>query len=470
MRRKKFVDRKYELDMLEKLWRRKEFSLVVVYGRRRVGKTFLLTRFANGKRHIYYVAVEAPYSFLCDDFSKSVKDFLNLPISGDIVDMIETISKLIKEKVLIVIDEFQFIVEADKSFLSRLQRTIDSILSNKNMMLVICGSAVSFFERELLGYRSPIFGRRTASINLKPLPFECISEFFPKYNIEELITVYGIVGGTPAYLEKLDANASALENIYNIITPGAYLYDEALNLLRQEVREPRTYFSILSNITEGKTTLSEIANSAGIDPRSIIKYISLLEELDIIERIRPIGFKKPVRLKIKDNYFRFWFTYNYRLRSLLESRRINEAYEYIKHSLDKYLSKVYENLILELVPTLYSHGIITTKPIDIGKWWHKDIEIDCIVREPGISTTFIEVKWSNTSFSEARRILKELEQKSTKTGLTSPKNYYLLVVRNIQDSETPTAIDEHHKVIDLTVIESIILRKNHHESYYNKNP
>ena len=165
--------------MLEKLWRRKEFSLVVVYGRRRVGKTFLLTKFANGKRHIYYVAVEAPYSFLCDDFSKSVKDFLNLPISGDIVDMIETISKLIREKVLIVIDEFQFIVEADKSFLSRLQRTIDSILSNKNMMLVICGSAVSFFERELLGYRSPIFGRRTASINLKPLPFECISEFFP---------------------------------------------------------------------------------------------------------------------------------------------------------------------------------------------------------------------------------------------------------------------------------------------------
>ncbi|MHA1616255.1 MAG: AAA family ATPase [Candidatus Njordarchaeales archaeon] len=166
-------------------------------------------------------------------------------------------------------------------------------------MLILCGSAVSFFEKKLLGYKSPLFGRREASLKMKPMNFLEIRGFFPRYTFTELLTIYGVVGGIPAYLEKLSAEKSVDENIKTVITPGTYLYDEALNILRQEVREPRTYFTILSMIAEGRTSPSELASAARIDVRSITKYIELLEELDILRRIRPLGFRKPVKVMFK---------------------------------------------------------------------------------------------------------------------------------------------------------------------------
>jgi len=272
--------------------------------------------------------------------------------------------------------------------------------------------------------------------------------------LEDLITVYGIVGGTPAYLEKLDPAKNVKENIYMMITPGSYLYDEALNILRQEVREPRTYFSILASIAEGKNLPSEIASAAHVDPRTISKYINLLEELDILERRKSLGYSKPVKLYFKDNYFRFWFTYIYKLRSLLESGFVEEAYTHILGSLNRYLSKIFEDLIIELVPSLYGTGTIKSKPIQVGRWWHKDLEIDTIVRDPGKSTTFIEVKWQELNVSEAKKILKKLETKTAKTELTSPTNYYILAAKKIIDMKTPVEIDEHRKIIDLTTIAS----------------
>lgn len=199
---------------------------------------------------------------------------LGVPVSGDIVKVLRAIPRITDEQLLVVLDEFQYIADADPSFTSRLQRLIDTELSKCNMMLILCGSAVSFFQRKLLGYRSPIFGRRRSSIKLKPLSFTQIGGFFPDYDAEDLVKVYSIAGGTPAYLEKLDPTLPPEENIRKIITPGTYLYDEALNILRQEVREPRTYLSILSAVAEGRDKPNEAASAAGVDPRTIGKYIS----------------------------------------------------------------------------------------------------------------------------------------------------------------------------------------------------
>lgn len=460
MRRKVFVDREGELKLLEELWEKKDFSLVIVYGRRRVGKTRLLTEFARGKKHVYYVAVESPFEILCREFSESVKTFLKLPFSGDIIDVISSIADVIKEKVLIVIDEFQYVVSADPAFTSRLQRVIDLKLKDKKLMLVLCGSAVSFFERKLLGYKSPIFGRREAALKLKPLKFTQIKGFFPRYSVEDLIIVYGVVGGTPAYLEKLDPAKNVKENVRTVITPGSYLYDEALNILRQEVREPRTYFTILATIAEGKDSPGEIASKAHVDPRTISKYVNLLEELDILERRKPLGYSKPVKLRFKDNYFRFWFTYIYKLRSLLESGFIEEAYTHISDSLNQYLAKIFEDLVMELVPSLYRVGLVKSKPVQMGSWWHKNLEIDTVVRDPGKSTTFIEVKWREINVLEVKKILGKLEAKAAKTGLTSPNNYYILVARKIVDVETPLKIDEYRVALDLKTINSILETDN----------
>lgn len=452
MRRNLFVNRETELQHLEQLWKSSEFSLVFVYGRRRIGKTRLLTEFSREKTSIYHVAAQVPYETLCKEFSESVKHSLDLPFSGDIVEVIASITKTVSKKVLIVVDEFQYVVEADASLPSRLQRLIDLELSQKNLMLILCGSAVSFFEEKLLGYKSPLFGRRTSTLKLKPLNFLQIEGFFPNYSIEELLSVYAVVGGTPAYLEKLSSSKSFKENLRSVVTPESYLYDEATNILRQEVREPRTYFSILSSVAEGKTSQSEVASVAQVDPRSIVKYVDLLEELEILVRIRPLGYRKPVKLQFKDNYFRFWFTYPYKLRTLLETGYVEEALSHIFETFNNYLSRVFEDAVAEIAPLLHRQGVIETKPIQVGKWWHRDTEIDLIVRDPGKSTTFVEMKWGRVKQREAEKILSEVEEKAAKTGLVSPENHYILVAKEITDEITPIEPEKYRKIIDLKTL------------------
>ena len=292
MRRKVFVDREREVGLLEELWGKPGFALVFVYGRRRVGKTRMLSELFKGKRGVYYVAVEAPYEAVCREFSECVKRSLNMPFSGDVVEVIDALSRACGERVLVVVDEFQYVVEADGGVVSRLQRLIDSSLSERDLVLVLCGSAVSFFEERLLGYRSPLFGRRTASIKLKPLGFLQVRGFFPRYGLEDLLRVYAVAGGTPAYLERLSDEVCFEDNLREAVTPGSYLYDEALNLLRQEVREPRTYLSILSSVAEGRTSQGEVASAAHVDPRALVKYVDLLEELEILVRVRPLGYRR----------------------------------------------------------------------------------------------------------------------------------------------------------------------------------
>jgi len=454
MLRKQFIDRYGELELLDGLWNRPGFSLFILYGRRRIGKTRLLVEFAKGKKCVYYTAMEGSYDRICREFSETVKRATGVPLAGDVIEILEWLARNTKEKLLVIIDEFQYIVEADPSIVSRLQRSIDSVLSQSNLMLVLCGSAVSFFKRKFLGYRSPLFGRRTSSLKLAPLSFKYVRKYFSNYTIEDAIAAYSIVGGTPAYIIKLDPAKSLEENILSIITPGSYLYDEAVNFLRQEVREPKTYFNILAALSEKSEKMSALASAAKVDPRTLPKYIELLEELDVIEKIRKLG-GRAVKIGFKDNYFRFWFTYIYRLRSLLEAYLLDEALDYILSTLDQYLSKVFEKLCSELLPELYKHNIVPVRPVEKGSWWGKQAEIDIIVREPGKATAFIEVKWRRLSLREAEEILDQLEEKSSKTGLSSPQNYYILICKEVEE-KTPVKIDTYKSIIDLNIIEKTV--------------
>ena len=458
MLRKKFINRDAELNYLEEEWKKNNFSLVIIYGRRRVGKTRLLKEFAKGKKSLYYLAIESTIDNINAEFSQIVKQTMGVPVSGEIPELIDFIAKTSREKVLIILDEFQYIVKADKSFTSKLQRLVDLNLKEKNIMLILCGSSVSFFKERLLGYKSPLFGRRTSSIRLHPLGFKDIKEFFPSYDIEDLAKLYGAVGGTPAYLEKLSENKNFWENIIDIITPGSYLYDEALNFLRQEVREPRTYLSILKSISEGRSTNNEIANASNIDPRTITKYLDVLEELEIIRRVKPLGKRGKSLIDFSDNYFRFWFTFIYKLRSLLEMGQISEAIEHIKENYNQYMGRVFEKIIEELVPLLYGENVVKSRPIEFGRWWHKGEEIDLIVRNPGKSTDFIEIKWKTMTTSEAQRELRKLIDKSSKTGLQSKTNNYILIVKRLSDGNPITNYDE-GTILDLRALEKIIWKK-----------
>ncbi len=424
---RKFVDRGVELSVLEREWMKKGLSLVIVYGRRRVGKTRLLKEFVASRPHLYYVAIESSAEIQAGEISKAVRDQLGIPIA-ELSDLITFLPEALGRRIAIVLDEFQYLVEADPSLPSKLQRAIDSN-PESNAMLILAGSSISFFERELLGYRSPLFGRRSASVRLKPLKFFQIREFLPSYSVTDLVRAYGVVGGTPAYLEKLDPSVGLWENVLKVLTPGSYLYDEALNLLRQEVREPRVYFSILASLAGGRDRPSQVASEAGIDPRNLDNYLRLLEELDIVRKVRPLGYRRPVKLEVMDNYFSFHFRYVYRMRHLLEMGLVREALGKVREDFPSYMGRVFERAVEELVPLMYEAKLLPTRPFQVGSWWRKGEEVDLVVRDPGVSTTFIEVKWSEVGEMEAKRIVRELRRKAALSGLISGEDHYMIVCR-----------------------------------------
>ncbi len=443
------VNRDEELNILEEEYRREGFRLIVLYGRRRMGKTFLLRFFTRNKKKLYYLAAELPYNALSEEFSRAVKEQLGLPISGDVVEVLSAVASLVKERIVVVLDEFQYMVEADPSLLSRLQRLIDEKLSATNMVIILCGSAVSFFERELLAYRAPLFGRRTSEIRLKPMRIWEAWGFNPSLSLTDVVIVYSIVGGTPAYLASLRevTPAGAVEEI---LKPGTKLHDEAVELLRQEVREPRTYMAILRAVAEGRDEPSQAAQASRVDPRSISKYVELLEELDILERVRPLGFKKPVKLRFKDNYFRFWFTYVHPARSLIEAGAWKDVRNAVLSTLNSYVSRAFEETILpQIAAKLVEQEIIRFKPLEAGPWWHRGIEIDYVMRSPGKASAFIEAKWAELDSEEAERELKRLEEKARVTGLSSPVNIFVLIAKKLEEP----IIEEHYVAVDMDYIQ-----------------
>ncbi len=456
----RFIDREVEIKILENEWKQPGFRLVIVYGRRRIGKTRLLTHWIRKHRGVYYTAAQLSYQLLSKEFSETVGRMLGFYIDPD--DIIKGIEDLASngERMAVVIDEFQYIVNAEPSIPSRLQRSIDNFLGQTNLFLVLSGSSVSFFEKELLGYKAPLHGRRTRQIHLKPMRIVEAWGFWPEMNPADATRAYSIVGGTPAYL-SLTRNARTLEDLLHMVfKPGSVLLDEVENFLRQEMREPKSYASILKAVATGRTRISEISNITGIDPRIVSKYISTLVGLDIVETVYPLGKRRGGRIRVKDPYFLYYYRYITTLRNLVETGYGEEAINEALKTLDTHTSTVFEQIMQTLVPDLHAIGIIKTKPIQVGPWWHRQHEIDLIVRDPGEATTFIETKWSDITRKEAKRILSLLEDKASRTGLQSPLNQYILIARTLKNTDEPIVdIDEKRTVIDYTKILPILKKR-----------
>lgn len=268
-----FVDRKVELATLEDEWMQPGFRLVAVYGRRRIGKTRLLTQWIKQHRGVYYTATQLSYQLLSREFSETVGRMLGIYVDpNDIIRGLEDLASR-RDRVAVILDEFQYIAEADPGVMSRLQRSIDKTLGETNLFLVLSGSSVSFFEKELLGYKAPLHGRRTRQIHLRPMRILEAIGFWPGMNIIDATRAYSVVGGTPAYLSLTRHAKTIGEVVSRVYTPGSILLEEAENYLRQEMREPKSYASILKAVATGRTMISEIAAATGIDPRIVSKYV-----------------------------------------------------------------------------------------------------------------------------------------------------------------------------------------------------
>ncbi|MFA4701120.1 ATP-binding protein [Pyrococcus kukulkanii] len=446
----KFVDRERELKFLEERYRSGRAELIIIYGRRRIGKTALLLHFAKDKPHVYFLATEKPYRENLKDFQKLLAEFLGDELFGkvqfrDIDELLMAFSERVSDRVILIIDEFPLLIKHYRPALSLLQKAWDLKLSKTKIMLILCGSSVSAMETDVLGYKSPLYGRRTGQWLLTEILFPYIREFFPRYSGEDLVKVWGVVGGVPEYLLKFNPNEDFDSNVVNnVLSKGAFLYEEAEILLREELREPANYFAILEAIASGRSRFGEIVNATGLDKSLVSKYLSVLQRLGIVKREVPVTSTAKEASKrglyvIKDNYFAFWFRYVFPNKTYLEAGLAEDVWNSSGEDFNAYLGHVFEELVRN--PEIFAKisGFRFTK---IGKWWHRREEIDVVaLNEREKKALFVEVKWKELGRNDVRRILTELKRKSELVGLDGWEKEFGVIAKKIKGKKIKNTWD-----------------------------
>lgn len=404
----KFIDRKKELDFLEKEYKSNKSSLIILYGRRRIGKTSLIKEFGKNKDMIYFLATEESEKQNIEAFKKIIAEKTNNDLLYHTnIDSWETIFKiLVEEKIdnkkILVIDEFQYLGKTNTAFPSIFQKIWDEILKEKNIMVILCGSLINMMETQTLSYNSPLYGRRTGQIKLKQIPFENYKEFFEnKLNERQLIEKYAVTGGVPKYIESFKNNKNIYEEIKeNIINRQSYLYEEPIFLLQNEVSEIGSYFSIIKSIAQGNRKLGNIASNLSVSPTNLSKYLQTLINLDIIEREVPITQtnqekSKKGQYKIKDNFLAFWFQFIYPNKAFIEIGQETAVLNKIKSNfVDNHLAYIYEEICKEKMWKLNIDGKLEMTFDKIGRWWNSQSEIDLVgIDTNGKNIIFGECKY-----------------------------------------------------------------------------
>lgn len=450
----KFINRKNEMKTLEKEFTR-DSSFTVIYGRRRTGKTTLIKEFIKTKESFYFFADKQNEIIQIERFKKQLAIYFN----DDLLDKIEIkdwdtlftylISKLPKdEKFVLVIDEFQYLCMTNKNFSSIFQRIYDEKLKDSNVMLILCGSLISMMYSEVLAYDSPLYGRRTAQIRLKPIKFDYYNEFFTDKSHRELIEFYSITGGIPKYIQEFNKNRSPIWNIENnIFDNNNFLYSEPKFLLQEEINDLSRYFSIIQSIANGDTKMAAIATRLGLNSGSLSPYLSKLIDLDILEREVPvtenIDNSKKSLYYIKDNYLAFWFNYVYPYQSYLEIENLKYPLEKISSTFDLWVSKAYERLCLE---SLIAHEEIDFPISKVGRWWSKNEEIDVVgLGEKEI--IFGECKWSKKHVGLSVLFALKEKAKKVKWKNNSREEYFILFSKSGFSSDLIEAAEKDRRII-----------------------
>ncbi|MCK4730223.1 MAG: ATP-binding protein [Candidatus Aenigmarchaeota archaeon] len=432
----KFVNRKEELGNLENLWETNKAQFVVVYGRRRVGKTELIKRFTNNKESIYFFAKLESEKEQLSNLSSFFGDFFN----DDVIkkspltswDSVFEYLHRHNKKLIFVIDEFPNIVQSPR-ILSVMQQYWDEKLKNSKIFLILCGSSLSMMERYIFDYKTPIYGRRTFDLKLPPLKLKDTRDFFPDLSLEERIKIYSVLGGTPSYLLEFSKNID--NTIVNIVKKRSFLYREPEFVLREEVKEPRYFMSILHALSTGINTVGEIVNHTGIDKGIVGKYLSILIDLDLVGREVSITESWKSRKSLyflKDNFFNFWFRFVYSNLQQLEYGTDSFLYVF-KKNFNTYLGFIFEKICKEFL--IENSGLLPFRFTKLGRWWYKDKEIDLVaLNEETKEIGFFECKWKDLKEKEARKILRELKQKSkfVDWNLDKRKEYFGLIGKKIE--------------------------------------
>ncbi len=444
-----FVGRKKELALMEKLYNSSKFEMLIMHGRRRVGKSYLLGHFAklHEKNTVYFIGDKSSEKLnvqnFCEELNKILKagDFLkSFEKWSDIYSYLRNVE--LPERLVLIIDEFTYLYNSNAAYDSRLQIAIDTILKKKNIFLILCGSEVSVIEEIIDNSSKPLYGRKTAELKLLPFTYKEAKAFFPNYSNEEVITAYSIVGGIPLYLSLFDDKLSIKENVItNCLSTTGVLFNEIETLLRMELKETYFYKNIMLAINAGASAFNIIKDKVGEEPAKVAKYLNVLCNLGFIKKEIPCGEKQNSRnslYSICDNYFSFYFMFIYKKQNMLNGLISPELFyerELTKERLSTFIGHRFEGICETYLKDLFFNGKMPFFAENLGRWWgnnpvlKKQEEIDLLAIDDG-NALFCECKYTFQKFDEKQ--FKDLEDSAlcinrankyfmifSKTGITS---------------------------------------------------
>jgi AAA+ ATPase superfamily predicted ATPase len=435
-----FVGRDRELQTLENLYQKDSFQMVVLYGRRRVGKTTLISKFIEGKPGIFFAAQEANDRLNLEMFSRQVYRFFEvsreLPPFQDWSRALQFFAEKTGDRqVILAIDEFPYAAGANKGLKSILRNAIDHSLKDTRTFLILCGSQIGFMEDQVLGYQSPLFGRRTAQMKIGGFDYLDAAEMLGPYSNEDKIRFYSCVGGTPYYLSRIEQGLSFEENIAALyFDPAGYLYDEPLMLLKQELRESAVYNSVISAIAAGATKLNDIAAITGEERSKAGKYLDTLIGLGILHKEYPfgedIGKSRKGIYRISDNCYRFWYRYVFLNKTAIEQGAGEPLFRSLLPELNSFTGFSFEEICFQYMIRLNNRSALPFIFTRSGRWWGTNAhtktseEIDLVFSEQrGTQAIFAECKWRNT-VTEAPVLEKLIEKSALRAGYDT-RYYYL---------------------------------------------
>jgi AAA+ ATPase superfamily predicted ATPase len=389
-----FKGRVAELSLLDSLWKSPDAELLILYGRRRVGKTRLLTHWLSQhpKRAIYWVAEPSSALHQLRSFSQEIYNYSrpNGQAPKDFTyanweQAFEEVALLAREERLaLFIDEVTYLIDVDVAVIGTLQKVWDQSLIGSKVKLALSGSQRGLMEKEVLSYQAPLYGRATRQIELLPLPFSITGEFFPNYTLAERVAIYAIFGGVPAYWERFNTEMALFENVQaQLLTPNTLMQEEPRLLLQDFISDTHNYVGIMQAIAQGSLTQHAISQYTGLSQGHISKYLSVLRGTSFVERRVPVTetSKKSRRGRyyITDPYLRFYYRFLAAQQAQMALGTSGQALSMIEKGLPEFIEVfTWRELCREWMVAASNQGEMPAKLEQVGGAWTKDQSVDVV--------------------------------------------------------------------------------------------
>ena len=426
-----FIGRKNELKQLNEQYNSDRFEFAVIYGRRRIGKTSLIQEFIKDKNALFFTGLETTQKQNLVNLSQAIlqSNLDDITFSSFQAALEKVFEKAKKERIIFVIDEYPYLANTYPAISSILQLLIDKNKEDSKLFLILCGSSLSFMEEQVLGYQSPLYGRRTSQYKIRPFSFFETCDYFSSFSYEEKAFIYGLTSGIPLYLSLFRENKSLKQNIIDIfLSSNGYLFEEPTNLIKQECRDPSTYNSIIQAIASGATKLSEISNQVGIETGLCTTYIKKLISLGIIIKDYPIykPSKKQTIYLLEDHMFQFWYKFILPNISLINIGMGEKVYEKIEPHFYEFMGYIFEDICKQYLWLLNTREELPLFFLKLGRWWGNDArikveaEIDILAYNDENQILLGECKWRNEEIDK-----KVLEKAIFRSELFSFPNKFI---------------------------------------------